>query len=57
MWNNFLHTQVQFCLALAINCDFKDTNDIIYVNVSIAMNKIQNIFFMIYYKYKYFWLM
>lgn len=54
MWNNFLHTQVQFCLALAINCDFKDTNDIIYVNVSIAMNKIQNIFFMIYYKYKYF---
>ncbi|XP_033183135.1 phosphatase 6 regulatory subunit 1-like protein fmt [Bombus vancouverensis nearcticus] len=33
MWNNFLHTQVQFCLALAINCDFKDTNDIIYVNI------------------------
>ncbi|XP_017753161.1 PREDICTED: serine/threonine-protein phosphatase 6 regulatory subunit 3 isoform X2 [Eufriesea mexicana] len=32
-WNNFLHTQVQYCLALAINCDFKDTNDIIYVNI------------------------
>ncbi|KOX78430.1 Serine/threonine-protein phosphatase 6 regulatory subunit 3 [Melipona quadrifasciata] len=32
-WNNFLHTQVQFCLALAINCDFKDTNDIIYDNI------------------------
>ncbi|XP_076764338.1 phosphatase 6 regulatory subunit 1-like protein fmt [Xylocopa sonorina] len=33
MWNNFLHTQVQYCLALAINFDFKDTNDIIYVNL------------------------
>ncbi|XP_012342045.1 serine/threonine-protein phosphatase 6 regulatory subunit 3 isoform X1 [Apis florea] len=32
-WNNFLHTQVQSCLALAINCDFKDTNNIIYVNI------------------------
>lgn len=42
-WNNFLHTQVQSCLALAINCDFKDTNNIIYVNVSIIINKINKI--------------
>lgn len=33
-WNNFLHTQVQQCLALAINCGHRD-NDIIYNNVSI----------------------
>lgn len=32
-WNNFLHTQVQQCLALAINCGHRD-NDIIYNNVS-----------------------
>lgn len=32
-WNNFLHTQVQQCLALAINCGNRD-NDIIYNNVS-----------------------
>lgn len=30
-WNNFLHTQVQQCLALAINCDYQDNN--IYGNV------------------------
>ncbi|XP_017892342.1 serine/threonine-protein phosphatase 6 regulatory subunit 3 isoform X2 [Ceratina calcarata] len=33
VWNNFLHTQVQCCLALAVNCDFKETNDVIYDNV------------------------
>lgn len=33
MWNNFLHTQVQCCLALAVNCDFKETNNIIYDNI------------------------
>jgi serine/threonine-protein phosphatase 6 regulatory subunit 3 len=32
-WNNFLHTQVQQCLALAINSGYRD-NDIIYNNVS-----------------------
>jgi len=32
-WNNFLHTQVQQCLALAINYGQRD-NDIIYNNVS-----------------------
>lgn len=34
-WNNFLHTQVQQCLALAINYGHRD-NDIIYNNVSCA---------------------
>lgn len=32
-WNNFLHTQVQQCLALAITSGHRD-NDIIYNNVS-----------------------
>ncbi|CAK9802611.1 Serine/threonine-protein phosphatase 6 regulatory subunit 3 [Anthophora plagiata] len=42
-WNNFLHTQVQYCLALAINCDFKDINDIIYVNIFIKCRLIDRI--------------
>nr|XP_003708528.1 PREDICTED: serine/threonine-protein phosphatase 6 regulatory subunit 3 isoform X1 [Megachile rotundata]XP_012152984.1 PREDICTED: serine/threonine-protein phosphatase 6 regulatory subunit 3 isoform X1 [Megachile rotundata] len=43
IWNNFLHTQVQLCLALAINCDFKDTNDIIYNNIFIKCKLIDRI--------------
>lgn len=31
-WNNFLHTQVQQCLALAINCDYQDNKNI-YGNI------------------------
>ncbi|XP_015437682.1 PREDICTED: serine/threonine-protein phosphatase 6 regulatory subunit 3 [Dufourea novaeangliae] len=42
-WNNFLHTQVQSCLALAINCDFTDTNDIIYANIFIECRLIDQI--------------
>ncbi|XP_076169433.1 phosphatase 6 regulatory subunit 1-like protein fmt isoform X2 [Ptiloglossa arizonensis] len=42
-WNNFLHTQVQLCLALAVNCDFKDTNDIIYSNIFIKCKLIDRI--------------
>ncbi|XP_076286850.1 phosphatase 6 regulatory subunit 1-like protein fmt [Lasioglossum baleicum] len=42
-WNNFLHTQVQSCLALAINCDFKDANDIIYANIFIECRLIDQI--------------
>ncbi|XP_076622483.1 phosphatase 6 regulatory subunit 1-like protein fmt isoform X2 [Colletes latitarsis] len=42
-WNNFLHTQVQLCLALAVNCDFKDTNDIIYANIFIKCKLIDRI--------------
>ncbi|XP_076248326.1 phosphatase 6 regulatory subunit 1-like protein fmt isoform X2 [Calliopsis andreniformis] len=42
-WNNFLHTQVQLCLALAINCDFKDIKDIIYDTVFIKCRLIERI--------------
>nr|XP_031828128.1 serine/threonine-protein phosphatase 6 regulatory subunit 3-like [Nomia melanderi] len=42
-WNNFLHTQVQSCLALAINCDFNDGNDIIYTNIFIKCRLIDKI--------------
>lgn len=42
-WNNFLHTQVQSCLALAINCDFKYTNDIIYDNIFVKCRLIDRI--------------
>ncbi|XP_053971363.1 serine/threonine-protein phosphatase 6 regulatory subunit 3 [Hylaeus anthracinus] len=43
VWNNFLHTQVQLCLALAVNCDFKYTNDIIYNNIFIECKLIDRI--------------
>ncbi|XP_025163430.1 serine/threonine-protein phosphatase 6 regulatory subunit 3 isoform X3 [Harpegnathos saltator] len=42
-WNNFLHTQVQQCLALAINCGHRDTNDIIYSNIFIKCKLIDRI--------------
>ncbi|KOC61525.1 Serine/threonine-protein phosphatase 6 regulatory subunit 3 [Habropoda laboriosa] len=42
-WNNFLHTQVQYCLALAINCDLKETNNIIYYNIFIECRLIDRI--------------
>ncbi|XP_029047430.1 serine/threonine-protein phosphatase 6 regulatory subunit 3 isoform X2 [Osmia bicornis bicornis] len=42
-WNNFLHTQVQLCLALAINCDFKDTNNIVYNNIFVKCRLIDRI--------------
>lgn len=42
-WNNFLHTQVQQCLALAINCGHRDTNDIIYCNIFIKCKLIDRI--------------
>ncbi|KAM0737027.1 Serine/threonine-protein phosphatase 6 regulatory subunit 3 [Formica fusca] len=41
-WNNFLHTQVQQCLALAINCGNRD-NDIIYNNIFIKCKLIERI--------------
>lgn len=41
-WNNFLHTQVQQCLALAINCGQRD-NDIIYNNIFIKCKLIERI--------------
>lgn len=41
-WNNFLHTQVQQCLALAINCGHRD-NDIIYNNIFIKCKLIERI--------------
>lgn len=41
-WNNFLHTQVQQCLALAINCGHQD-NDIIYNNIFIKCKLIERI--------------
>ncbi|KAG7211282.1 hypothetical protein KM043_010587 [Ampulex compressa] len=42
-WNNFLHTQVQQCLALAINYDYQDTNDVIYANIFIKCRLIDRI--------------
>ncbi|CAL1686532.1 unnamed protein product [Lasius platythorax] len=41
-WNNFLHTQVQQCLALAINYGHRD-NDIIYNNIFIKCKLIERI--------------
>ncbi|KAH0946482.1 hypothetical protein HN011_011282 [Eciton burchellii] len=41
-WNNFLHTQVQQCLALAINSGYRD-NDIIYNNIFIKCKLIERI--------------
>ncbi|XP_011329157.1 serine/threonine-protein phosphatase 6 regulatory subunit 3 isoform X2 [Ooceraea biroi] len=41
-WNNFLHTQVQQCLALAINSGHRD-NDIIYNNIFIKCKLIERI--------------
>ncbi|KAL0133154.1 hypothetical protein PUN28_000723 [Cardiocondyla obscurior] len=41
-WNNFLHTQVQQCLALAINCGQRD-NNIIYNNIFIKCKLIERI--------------
>lgn len=41
-WNNFLHTQVQQCLALAINFGNRD-NDIIYNNIFIKCKLIERI--------------
>ncbi|XP_012539454.1 serine/threonine-protein phosphatase 6 regulatory subunit 3 isoform X2 [Monomorium pharaonis] len=41
MWNNFLHTQVQQCLALAINCGRDDIN--IYNNIFIKCKLIERI--------------
>ncbi|XP_011697032.1 PREDICTED: serine/threonine-protein phosphatase 6 regulatory subunit 3 isoform X4 [Wasmannia auropunctata] len=41
-WNNFLHTQVQQCLALAINGGQRD-NDIIYNNIFIKCKLIERI--------------
>ncbi|XP_046827950.1 serine/threonine-protein phosphatase 6 regulatory subunit 3 isoform X1 [Vespa crabro] len=40
-WNNFLHTQVQQCLALAINCDYQDNN--IYGNIFVKCRLIERI--------------
>ncbi|XP_012286736.1 serine/threonine-protein phosphatase 6 regulatory subunit 3 isoform X2 [Orussus abietinus] len=42
-WNNFLHTQVEQCLALAIKCDREDTNDIIYAHIFIKCRLIDQI--------------
>ncbi|XP_043504083.1 serine/threonine-protein phosphatase 6 regulatory subunit 3 isoform X4 [Polistes fuscatus] len=41
-WNNFLHTQVQQCLALAINCDYQDNNNI-YSNIFVKCRLIERI--------------
>lgn len=41
-WNNFLHTQVQQCLALAVNYGHRD-NDIIYNNIFIKCKLIERI--------------
>lgn len=41
-WNNFLHVQVQQCLALAINYGQRD-NDIIYNNIFIKCKLIERI--------------
>ncbi|XP_024944223.1 serine/threonine-protein phosphatase 6 regulatory subunit 3 isoform X2 [Cephus cinctus] len=42
-WNNFLHTQVEQCLALAINSTCHDTNDIIYPHLFIKCRLIDRI--------------
>ncbi|KAK2587988.1 hypothetical protein KPH14_004065 [Odynerus spinipes] len=41
-WNNFLHTQVQQCLALAINCDYQDNNNI-YGNIFVKCRLVERI--------------
>lgn len=33
-WNNFLHTEVQQCLSLVLNCDHPEVNEIMYFHVS-----------------------
>ncbi|XP_066582078.1 serine/threonine-protein phosphatase 6 regulatory subunit 3 isoform X2 [Prorops nasuta] len=42
-WNNFLHTQVQQCLALAINCDYQGADSIIYANIFVKGKLIDRI--------------
>ncbi|XP_011502575.1 PREDICTED: serine/threonine-protein phosphatase 6 regulatory subunit 3 [Ceratosolen solmsi marchali] len=42
-WNNFLHTQVQQCLSLAISCNCPDKNEIIYFHIFIKSKLIDRI--------------
>ncbi|OXU18567.1 hypothetical protein TSAR_013934 [Trichomalopsis sarcophagae] len=42
-WNNFLHTQVQQCLSLVINCDCPNVNEIMYSHIFIKCKLINRI--------------
>ncbi|KAJ8666865.1 hypothetical protein QAD02_008527 [Eretmocerus hayati] len=42
-WNNFLHTQVQRCLSLAMNCDCHETNEILFHYIFVKSQLIERI--------------
>ncbi|XP_012257302.2 serine/threonine-protein phosphatase 6 regulatory subunit 3 isoform X2 [Athalia rosae] len=42
-YNNFLHTQVEQCIALAINSDVEDANAVIYENIFVKCRIIERI--------------
>ncbi|XP_058792576.1 serine/threonine-protein phosphatase 6 regulatory subunit 3 [Phymastichus coffea] len=42
-WNNFLHTQVQQCLSLAINCDCPEKSKIVFSHIFVGSKLIERI--------------